>query len=240
MTQGVTLFIIGNEILAGRRQDVHFANTLAACQARSIRINGVHFLRDDADTLLTAFQQAIATNQTVLSFGGIGATPDDKTRATVAEAMGVPLAYHPQGTLLLEEKFGKDFNDMRRNLVLFPEGATLIPNPVNNVPGFSIGQIYCVPGFPQMAKPMIEWVLDEYGATMKQPLIYRSIQAFLAESQAIALLEKLEGDFPDVSVSCLPQMHHELELGFEGNEARCDEAITVSKKWLEQYGFKYF
>lgn len=239
MTQGVTLFIIGNEILAGRRQDAHFANTLAACQARSIRINGVHYLRDDHQTLLTAFKQAIAAQQTVLSFGGIGATPDDKTRATVAEAIGVALAYHPQGLALLQEKFGKQFNDMRQNLVLFPQGATLIPNPINQVPGFSINHIHCVPGFPQMAKPMVEWVLDEYGAEMKQALTYRSVQAFLAESQAITLLEQLEQDFPDLCISCLPQMHHELELGFEGEESRCDAAITTCKNWLVEHGFSY-
>ncbi len=45
---------------------------------------------------------------------------------------------------------------------MFPEGAALIPNPYNKIPGFSVGSVHFVPGFPVMAWPMIEWVLDTH------------------------------------------------------------------------------
>ena len=47
---------------------------------------------------------------------------------------------------------------------MFPEGAAIIPNPYNKIAGFSVrkgeGGVFFVPGFPVMAWPMIEWVLD--------------------------------------------------------------------------------
>ena len=47
---------------------------------------------------------------------------------------------------------------------VFPAGARLIPNPYNKIPGFSVGHVHFVPGFPVMAWPMIEWVLDQHYA----------------------------------------------------------------------------
>ena len=42
----------------------------------------------------------------------------------------------------------------------FPTGAAIIPNPYNSIPGFSLGDHHFVPGFPVMAWPMVEWLLD--------------------------------------------------------------------------------
>ena len=81
------ILIIGNEILSGRRSDVHFANTLAACNARGLRLHAVHYLGDDGDALIRHYRRALDANEAVLSFGGIGATPDDRTRQAVARRL---------------------------------------------------------------------------------------------------------------------------------------------------------
>ena len=100
------LLVIGNEILSGRRQDVHFANARAAFATRGLRLSAVHFLGDDADALVAHYRRALDDGEVVLSFGGIGATPDDRTRQSVAAACGVPLAFHPEGEALLLAKYG--------------------------------------------------------------------------------------------------------------------------------------
>ena len=139
MSKCLQLLVIGNEILSGRRQDVHFANTRAACEARGLRLAAAHFLGDDAAALVAHYRRALEAGEVVLSFGGIGATPDDRTRQAVAEACGVPLEFHPEGEALLLAKYGAaDFTPARRELIHFPQGASLIPNPVNGIPGFSL------------------------------------------------------------------------------------------------------
>lgn len=237
MTQSLTLIIIGNEILSGRRQDCHFANTLTACQARGLRIGKVHYLGDENQQLRRVFAQTLADQETVLSFGGIGATPDDRTRAALSEACSLPLTLHAEGMAILQDKFAGEVSAERQRLVTFPQGAQLIPNPINRVPGFFIHQHYCVPGFPQMAQPMIEWVLDHHLRHLAQQRVYRAFTAYCAESEAIALLERLEMDYPDLSISCLPKLHHELEIGFDGEQTRAEAAQQFARQWLVAAGY---
>lgn len=237
MAQLLTAVIIGNEILSGRRHDAHLANTVAACNARGLRLAEVVFLGDDEAALRATFARLRAQGAMVLSFGGIGATPDDKTRQAVADVLGVPLALHPEGLLILERRFGHDLNDLRRRLVDFPQGAALIPNPVNEIPGFSIGGFHCVPGFPQMAGPMVAWVLDRYGAHLAAERYYCALLAEIAESEAIPLIEQLEADFPRLAISSLPQLSRRIELGFEGAEALAQAARAQAWQWLSARGF---
>ena len=193
MSKRFQLLVIGNEILRGRRQDVHFANTLAACNARGLSLAAAHFLGDDAEALVAHYRRALAAGEVVLSFGGIGATPDDRTRQAVAAACDVPLAFHPEGEALLLAKFGAaDFTPARRELIHFPQGASLIPNPVNNIPGFSLRGIHCVPGFPQMAQPMMDWVLDTFYRADGRARHYAALDVFAPESQLVPLMRELE------------------------------------------------
>ncbi len=120
-------------------------------------------------------RDAFGGDDTVFSCGGIGATPDDHTRQAAAAALGLPPALHPQARALIIERMhdvaceqGTTFdpdrpdNVHRLNLGVFPEGASIIPNPYNKIAGFSVGGVHFVPGPPLMAWPMIEWVLDSH------------------------------------------------------------------------------
>lgn len=231
----IQVLIIGNEILSGRRQDVHFANTLAACNARNLRLHAVHYLGDDADALILHYRRALAANDAVLSFGGIGATPDDRTRQAVATACGVPLAYHPEGDALLRAKYGDaEYTAAQREFIHFPQGASLISNPVNGIPGFSLRHIHCVPGFPQMAEPMMAWVLDHYYGYLAREHGYLALDVFAPESRLTPIMAALEARHPQVSISSLPKLHFESELGFDGTPDDCAAAIASARRLLDE------
>ena len=236
MNSSLAAVIIGNEILSGRRTDAHLQATVAACNARGLRLAEVVYLGDDHDALCATFARLRDGGAMVLSFGGIGATPDDRTRQAVAEVLGVPLVLHPEGLAILERRFGAELTENRRCLVAFPQGAALIPNPVNEIPGFSAGGFHCVPGFPQMATPMVAWVLDAYGAHLAAERFYCALLADLPESEAIALMVLLEARFPALAVSCLPQLRHRLELGFEGVRAEAEAARALAQAWFAERG----
>jgi molybdopterin-biosynthesis enzyme MoeA-like protein len=164
--------IIGDEILSGKRQDKHFAKIAELLGARGLRLSWVEYLGDDRERLAATFKRTMAAGDVVFSCGGIGNTPDDHTRQAVAAALGVDLALHPAGFEELKVRFaGEEITDKRKLLVTFPAGVKIIPNPFNRIPGFMANDHYFVPGFPQMAHPMIEWALDTFIAISSRRLV---------------------------------------------------------------------
>jgi molybdopterin-biosynthesis enzyme MoeA-like protein len=151
--------VIGHEILVGKRQDKHpsFAikRSLRADAAAWAGVSG-----DDPQRLTAALKRSFARGEIVFSFGGIGATPDDHTRRCTADALGVALSLHPDAEREIRGRFGAEITPQRLRMGEFPAGCEIIPNPFNRIPGFMIREHHFVPGFPQMAWPMIEWVLD--------------------------------------------------------------------------------
>ena len=87
--------IIGDEILSGKRKDGHLARTIETLGARGLQLSWAHYLGDDPDLITATFRRTFAGDDVVFSFGGIGATPDDHTRAAAARAGGVSLKLHP-------------------------------------------------------------------------------------------------------------------------------------------------
>src|SRR5450755_1742070 len=170
----VGLIIIGDEILSGKRADKHLPKVIEMLAARGMELAWARLVGDDPERIKADLKDAFASGDLVFSCGGIGATPDDHTRQCAAAALGVPLALHPQARDLILGRmrdtakeqgvpFEPDRHDNihRLNMGVFPEGAQIIPNPYNRIAGFSVRDVHFVPGFPVMAWPMIEWVLDQ-------------------------------------------------------------------------------
>jgi len=149
--------IIGDEILSGKRVDKHFSWLAGEMAQRGLRLSWVEYLGDDRERLASVFARTRAAGDVVFSFGGIGNTPDDHTRQAAAAAFGVPLVLHPDAEREIRQRFAADEVTPQRLLLgTFPEGSAIIPNPFNRIPGFMMHQHYFVPGFPQMAHPMLD------------------------------------------------------------------------------------
>ncbi|MGH9576345.1 MAG: competence/damage-inducible protein A, partial [Terriglobales bacterium] len=137
MTGAFGLILIGDELLSGKRGDKHFAWVVSTLNQRGLKLGWCRILGDDDVRLTAVLRESFAGDDIVFSCGGIGATPDDRTRACAAAALGVPLEPHPEGTRLIEARYGQAARPQRVRMAEFPRGARPIPNPVNNVPGFS-------------------------------------------------------------------------------------------------------
>lgn len=233
----IGLIIIGDEILSGKRQDKHLAKVIELLSARGLALAWARYVGDDRARITEALAHAFASGDLVFSCGGIGATPDDHTRQCAAAAMGVPLALHPEARVLIEQRMrdvaaeqGVPFeperadNVQRLQMGVFPEGAQIIPNPYNKIPGFFVRDVHFVPGFPVMAWPMVEWVLDTryrhlHGAQRQQE---RSVIVFDAmEATLTPVMEDVERRFAGIKVFSLPSVDHpqygrHIELGVKG------------------------
>lgn len=220
------LFIFGDEILSGKRQDRHFDQVKAILAARGLALSWVYYLGDDRDRCVAALRQSFGSGDVVFSCGGIGSTPDDHTRQAAAEALGLALTLHPEAETLIRERArdtGQPATIERLRMGEFPQGADIIPNPYNKIAGFSIREHYFVPGFPVMAWPMIEWVLDTHYRHC-----FRSVAEFdrsmivmdLYEATVTPLMQTIAEKYPLFKVYSLPSAGEDgtprhVELGLK-------------------------
>ena len=243
----IGLIIVGDEILSGRRADQHLPKVVAMLNARGLQLAWVRVIGDDRKLLEDTYRETLATDDLVFSTGGIGATPDDLTREAVARAAGIPLERHPEGVQLLQKfarQRGRTLQDEHYRMVEFPAGATLVPNPANGIPGFSVGNHHFVPGFPEMAWPMIEWLLDHrYRHLHNNQYVERALTVTgKYESELNPLLEAIDAGYPAVKLFCLPTMQNDLpvnEVGLKGNLADVKVALEDLKHRLTAAGCEW-
>ncbi|THF63615.1 competence/damage-inducible protein A [Pseudothauera nasutitermitis] len=239
--------IVGDEILSGRRADKHLARLVELLAARGLRLSWARYAGDERAALTETLRQTFATGDAVFSFGGIGATPDDHTRQAAAAALGVELALHPEAEAEIRARFGAETTPTRLQMGVYPVGSAIIPNPYNRIPGFTIAGHWFVPGFPQMAWPMVEWALDTHYAHLHhaEDYVERAMTVWDAfEGQLVDLMNAITADFPDATLFSLPTLAAEgerrsLELGMKGPAARVAEAMTRIQAELDRRGFPW-
>ena len=145
--------IIGDELLSGKRQDLHFNHLQSVLAERGLELSWTIIVGDEAEQLERFLAFSLDSNDLVFSFGGIGATPDDRTRQSVAKVAGVELYSHPDAVAEIEKEFSERAYPNRILMSQLPVGSRIIPNSINRVPGFSFNHHHFMPGFPEMSWP---------------------------------------------------------------------------------------
>lgn len=234
-----TLIVIGDEILSGKRADQHFPKLRELLAVRGLALARVQYLGDDRARLTRALAQSFADDDIVFCCGGIGATPDDHTRQAAAAALGLPLVPHAGAQALIAQHMAEIHQPLtpeRRRLGELPQGVELIPNPYNRIPGFSVERHHFLPGFPVMAWPMMEWVLEThyrhlFGAQAEAE--HGMVVTGLNEGALTPLLDRIEAEFPGVRVYSLPRIdpqqrfRYEIELGTKGLAPAVEQAFAA-------------
>jgi molybdopterin-biosynthesis enzyme MoeA-like protein len=239
--------IIGDEILSGKRQDKHFKKLIEMLGARGLLLSWCEYVGDDPARITATLKRSFAGSDAVFSFGGIGATPDDHTRQCAAAALGVGLARHADAVAEIEARFGAEAHPKRVLMADFPKGATIIPNSCNRVPGFSVGEHHFVPGFPVMAWPMVEWVLENRYANHfhQTPRAERAILVYgSSESALLDLMNDIVTRYPDLKLFSLPSIGEDgqrrhIELGVKGAPADAEKAIGEIRAEVSRLGAEW-
>ena len=234
------LIVIGDEVLNGTRTDKHLAVFKETLRAQGHTLAWHWVLPDDADVLTAHLRFSIGLGGPVFCCGGIGATPDDLTRACAAAAAGVELVRHPEAQALIEGRYGSDAYPHRVLMADLPAGSTLIPNPVNRIPGFRLAGHWFLPGFPQMAWPMARWVLSEHFATTTPPTEVALEVLGVPESGLIPVMRELGVRFPALKMFSLPHLGDDphILLGFRGRGG-LDEALEALRHELDLRSMAY-
>ncbi|MDP2823534.1 MAG: molybdopterin-binding protein [Sulfuritalea sp.] len=248
--KGIGAIIIGDEITRGKRADRHFPKLIEILAARGLVLDWALYIGDDRECLAETLRRTLASEDIVFSFGGIGNTPDDHTRQAAAAAAGVELVLHPDAEREIRARFAElkyELSDVQLALGNFPVGSRIIPNPFNRIPGFSLGQHHFVPGFPQMAWPMVEWVLDSHysGRFNANPSDEAAILVWQGlEGALIHLMRRVEVDFPGVKVFSLPflgsmEVQRHIELGVRGAPGQVPAAMAAIRRGVVELGYSF-
>jgi molybdopterin-biosynthesis enzyme MoeA-like protein len=198
--------IIGTEILNRRRSDKHFDFVSQALIQKGHTLSGSFIIEDDPALIVQTLQFIASQENAVLfSFGGIGSTPDDHTRKCAAIALrDGNLLVHEEAKAIIVNKLGEKAYPYSVRMAELPEGATLLENPVNQMPAFALDErYYFMPGFPEMSHPMVEQILAKR-LPKKRDYYRHTLTALCKENIFIDLMEKMP---KEVEFSSLPKLY---------------------------------
>jgi molybdenum cofactor synthesis domain-containing protein len=163
------VLIIGDEILSGRTQDTNLRDIARYLGVHGVDLCEARTVPDVLDEIVDALNALRARYDYVITTGGIGPTHDDITADAVAAAFGVELEEHPDILAMMQSRWGDQMNAARRRMARVPVGGSLVNNPVQGPPGFTIGNVFVLAGVPQIMRGMLEDVGPRRGRHRRTP-----------------------------------------------------------------------
>jgi molybdenum cofactor synthesis domain-containing protein len=235
------ILIIGNEILSGRTQDTNTSTLATWLNSIGVKVQEVRVIPDIEKTIIDTLNVLRKANDYVFTTGGIGPTHDDITAESVSKAFGLKYVIHKEGFKILEAYYKPgEFNEGRQKMIWMPENAELILNPTSGAPGFSVENVFCLPGVPSILKSMLGGITNKIAGG--EPILSHTISLKTVESEIASSLTKVQDDNKDVEIGSYP-FFHAGKLGVSivlrsENQSRIDECNLqilefVNKKNIE-------
>jgi molybdenum cofactor synthesis domain-containing protein len=200
------ILIIGNEILSGRTQDTNTSTLANWLNSIGVKVGEVRVIPDIEKTIIDTLSLLKTTYDYVFTTGGIGPTHDDITAESVSKAFGLKYEIHKEAYKILESYYKPgEFNEGRQKMVWMPENANLILNPTSGAPGFSVKNVFCLPGVPSILKSMLGGLTNSIVGG--EPIRSLSISLRTVESEIANSLTKVQNDNKDVEIGSYPFFH---------------------------------
>ena len=197
------ILIIGNEILSGRTQDTNTSTLATWLNSIGVKVNEVRIIPDIEKTIINTLNILRKENNYVFTTGGIGPTHDDITASSVSKAFGIKYKIHKEAFKILEAYYKPgEFNEGRQKMVWMPENAQLILNPTSGAPGFSVENVFCLPGVPSILKSMLGGLKNRIVGG--EPILSYTISLRTVESEIANSLTKVQDQNKDVEIGSYP------------------------------------
>ena len=200
------ILIIGNEILSGRTQDTNTSTLAKWLNSIGVKVNEVRVVPDIEKKIVDTLNILRKENDYVFTTGGIGPTHDDITASSVSKAFGLKYEIHKEAFKILEAYYQPgEFNEGRQRMVWMPEKAELILNPTSGAPGFSVENVFCLPGVPSIMKSMLGGLKNRIVGG--EPIISHTISLRTVESEIANSLTEVQDKNQDVEIGSYPFFH---------------------------------
>ena len=200
------ILIIGNEILSGRTQDTNTSTLATWLNSIGVIVKEVRVIPDIEKTIVDTLNVLRKENNYVFTTGGIGPTHDDITAQSVSKAFGLKYEIHKEAFKILEAYYNPgEFNEGRKKMVKMPENAELILNPTSGAPGFSVENVFCLPGVPSILKSMLGSLKNKIVGG--EPILSHTISLKTVESEIANSLTKVQDQNGEVEIGSYPFFH---------------------------------
>ena len=197
------ILIIGNEILSGRTQDTNTRTLANWLNSIGVKVNEVRVVPDIEKKIVDTLNILRSENNYVFTTGGIGPTHDDITAQSVAKAFGLKYEIHKEAFKILEAYYKPgEFNEGRQKMVWMPSNAELILNPTSGAPGFSVKNVFCLPGVPSILKSMLGGLKNRIVGG--EPILSDSISLRTVESEIAKAITQIQNKNKDVEIGSYP------------------------------------
>ena len=197
------ILIIGNEILSGRTKDTNTSTIALWLNSIGVNVQEVRVIPDIEDTIVDTVNKLRKFNDYVFTTGGIGPTHDDITAQSISKAFGLNYEIHNEAFKILEAYYESgEFNEGRQKMVWMPKNANLILNPSSGAPGFSVENVFCLPGVPSILKSMIGGLKNEIVGG--EPILSHTISLRTVESEIASSLTQIQNNNKEVEIGSYP------------------------------------
>ncbi|MDC0215958.1 competence/damage-inducible protein A [Candidatus Pelagibacter sp.] len=198
-----SIIIIGNEILSGRTQDTNTSTIALWLNTIGVSVQEVRVIPDIEETIIDTVNKLRRNTDYVFTTGGIGPTHDDITAQSISKAFGLKYQIHEEAFKILEKYYKEgEFNEGRQKMVWMPENANLILNPTSGAPGFSVENVFCLPGVPSILKSMLGGLKNNILGG--KPIISLTISLRTVESEIAKSLTLVQNKNKDVEIGSYP------------------------------------
>ena len=197
------ILIIGNEILSGRTQDTNTSTLSLWLNSIGVRVQEVRIIPDIEETIVNSVNSLRKIYDYVFTTGGIGPTHDDITAQSIAKAFNLDYEIHKEGYKILEKYYKPgEFNKGRQKMIWMPKNAKLLLNPTSGAPGFSVENVFCLPGVPSILKSMLGGLKNDIVGG--EPILSHTISLKTVESEIANSLTKVQDNNKDVEIGSYP------------------------------------
>ncbi len=219
MTRSAAVLVIGNEILTGKVEEANVVYLARELFTLGIALRRVVVCPDDVEAIAGDVNALRSSFDYVLTSGGVGPTHDDVTVPAIAKAFGVALRRDETSERTIREQFGARTTDGHLRMADLPEGAELIASAKIPWPVMRVGNVFVMPGVPEIFRLKFELVRERLVAGA--PFHSRALYTWCDEGEIASLLEQVERAHPGVAIGSYPRIgdpEYSVKITFDGED----------------------
>jgi nicotinamide-nucleotide amidase len=251
-----TIVAIGDELVGGFTLDTNSHWLAERLRILGYPVKRITAIRDRPQEIVEQVRREIADTEVTQTFccGGLGPTPDDRTFASLAEALGRELVIWEEARERIERRVRRmheagllespDVTEGNLRMARIPANpAHVFKNRRGMAPGVVYEEngkrLFVLPGVPLELKGIFTEELEPEFLAGGSAATVREVRfTFAVEARFYPLMRELEVAFPDVSVGSYPNFEtKELVIRCLGTDAkRVDEVVEVVRRRTAELG----
>lgn len=221
---------VGNELLSGDVENTNGSWLARRLADLGVEVTLIAVVADEIDRVAAFVREQAAAVDVVVVTGGLGGTPDDVTRESIAAAFGVGQVEVGDVAARLRARFTGD-PEYAARWALLPEGSRPLEIPNGGAPGFVIENVYVLPGLPAEMEAMFETIAEEMRGGAPIATWRRTYRT--TESRIVDVLEEVTVRHPAVLVGSYPNFTGgaaEVEVVIKSGDPG---ALAAATAWIE-------